>query len=318
MRAQQPVEVLQHGGLSRPRVADNADDLASLHLHVHAEERLHLKRRAAHVVVDEVADIDDAICSAWGRGGRRGCGNSSRRLLWARLDPFHYRSHNFVAGKQTRGETGHTFVKVSCDLRDLRHVEVELAQPLGLGKQLARRPLQRNAPLIHDDDAVGRKRLAHEVGNGHHRHTLLVVQTRDHSQHFGAALRVEHGGGFVEHEHVGAHGQDAGNADALLLPAREKVGRTVAQIAQFHLAQRPVYARDHLVARHAQILGAEGDILLHHCRHNLVIGLLKDHAHCRADVAQSLLVARVPAFHPNLTRIGQEQPVEVARERGLA
>jgi hypothetical protein len=201
---------------------------------------------------------------------------------------------------------------------DVRHVQVQGAQIRRLAEDLARRAVERDLPLAHHHDAVGGDGLAHEVGDCDDGDALGAVQLVCDLQHFVAAQRVEHGRGLVEHDHRRVHRQHAGNADALLLPAGEHVRRPHPVGLHAHLFQRPVHATGDLLPRHAQVFRPKGHILLDDGGHDLVVRLLKDHAHGAADGAQVAALARIPFLHPDVALRRQQQPVEVPGQRRFA
>ena len=75
--------------------------------------------------------------------------------------------------------------------------------------------------------------------------------------------RVELGGRLVQHEHLHAHDQDAGDGHALLLAARELEGEALGEVADAQALEGGVDAGVHRLAWHAHVLEAEGQLLAH-------------------------------------------------------
>ncbi len=216
------------------------------------------------------------------------------------------------------GKGRETAAQLERQFADVGRVEVQAAQALHLLKNLARRTGEGDATLIQDHDAVGVHRFAHEVCHRHDRDALLAVEPPRNRQHFGAAQRVEHRRGLVQHQHVGLHRQHARNADALLLPAGKLMRGALAIGLHLHAVERPIDAAQNLRARHAQVFRAKGDILLDDGRHDLVVGVLEDHADRAANVAQAGALLGVPGFDPHVAAVGQQQRIEMLGQRRLA
>lgn len=88
--------------------------------------------------------------------------------------------------------------------------------------------LHHHMALAHDQDAVGLRGLFHIMGDGDDRDAQILVQAVDGLHHLLAAARVQHGGGFVEDEAVGPHGDDARDGDTLFLAAGKVVRGALA------------------------------------------------------------------------------------------
>ena len=153
------------------------------------------------------------------------------------------------------------------------------ARELGrIGEDLCRRALERNAALVEHHHAVGLRRLLHIVRDHNDRHAC-TVELAAHAHQTRTPARVEHRRRLVEHEHRRMHGERAGDGDALLLPARKRMGLVLLKAGQADLGKRVAHALRELGVAHPQILGAEGDICLDKRCHELVVGVLKHHAH---------------------------------------
>ena len=95
--------------------------------------------------------------------------------------------------------------------------------------------------------------------------------------------------GFVHQQDFGLDGQGAGDAQALLLAARQAQGALFQPVLDLVPQGRaPQAALDDLVqlglVAHAVQLGAVGDVVVD--AHGEGVGLLKDHAHAAAQGGQ--------------------------------
>ncbi|MPM84661.1 hypothetical protein SDC9_131734 [bioreactor metagenome] len=66
-----------------------------------------------------------------------------------------------------------------------------------------------------------------------------------------------------------------------------------------------IHPRAHFRLGHPQIFQRKGHVLFHHRRDDLVVGVLKHHAHPLADVVQMFFVFGVVLFYKHLTLFGQ-------------
>ena len=156
------------------------------------------------------------------------------------------------------------------------------------------------------------------MGDPYHRDALLAVEAADGIKHLAAAAGIEHGGGFIQNQRFGLHGQDARNGDALLLAARQGVGCAIDEGKHLHLAQRGLNARGHLGGGHADVFQAEGHIVAHDGGYQLVIGILKHHACAAADIPGVLIILGIHAAHGDMALGGNIQAVEQLCQRGFA
>ena len=92
---------------------------------------------------------------------------------------------------------------------------------------------------------------------------------------------------------------------ALLLPAGEFVRRRLAVLDHSHRAQAVLHPLPDLFRRHTQILRAKTHILFHHSPDDLIVRILKDHAHARTHVVNVFFVARIRAEHGNAALVRQ-------------
>ena len=183
-------------------------------------------------------------------------------------------------------------------------------------EDLCRRPLAYHAPRFHHDHLVGAGGLVHEVGDAHHG-GAGVGEAAAEGDKFGAPFGVEHRRRLVEHEDVGAHGQGACDRHALLLPARKLVDLPPLETGKPHGGERLSHALAHLVFRHAHVAGAEGHVVFHQGRYELVFGILEDERHLLPNRLEGGRRGYL-AFDCHRAGIGEQQGVEMAGERALA
>ena len=198
------------------------------------------------------------------------------------------------------------------------HIQVDLTQGLHLLEYLAGRPGEYRRALVHHHDAVSQSSLLHEVGDPDHGDALFLVQPLDSFEHFLAAGRIEHGGGFVGDDDAGLHGENARDGDALLLSAREHVRGSIGLFGHAHGRKRIVDAPHHLIVGDTQIFHTEGNVLADNGGNDLIVGVLEDHAGLLADIPQVILVRRVKATDRHLALRGQIESVEQLRHGGFA
>ena len=125
------------------------------------------------------------------------------------------------------------------------------------------------------------------MGDGHHRDAHVLVQVVDGLHHLLPAPGIKHGGGLVQDQAVGPHGDHARNGNALLLAA-------------------------------GQIFQRKSDIFLHHGGNNLVVRALEHHAHGLADIVDLVLVFGVHPLHQHSAALRQKDGVEVLGQRGFS
>ena len=154
--------------------------------------------------------------------------------------------------------------------------------------------------------------------NEHDRDALLAAEFGGRVNDLAPAGRVEHGRRLVEHDALGLHGDDARDGDALLLPAGEQVRRVQAKVIHTDLPEGGIHPRAYFLRRDAEVLGREGHVVLDDVGDDLVIGILKDHAHRGAHGQEILFVRRVHAVDIHLAAGRQQDGVEVLGERALA
>ena len=133
------------------------------------------------------------------------------------------------------------------------------------------RGLFKDAPGIHEHDAVGhRAGEGHFVGDDQQGHAI-AGQALDHFQHLLDHLWVEGGGDFVKQHDLGVHAQRANDGDALLLATGQLAREGVALVGQAYTVQQPL----------CLLAGFTGVALLHFQRAEQEV---VEHAHVRKQV----------------------------------
>ena len=91
-----------------------------------------------------------------------------------------------------------------------------------VGEDVGGRALLDDAPGVHHGDPVGERGDHGEVvSDVQRRHAVPLGQGPDRLEHVGLGAHVETGGRLVEHDHRGPGGERHGQADSLLLTARQ-------------------------------------------------------------------------------------------------
>ena len=172
--------------------------------------------------------------------------------------------------------------------------------------------------MVQDHHPLGPGGLVHVMGDEHHGDAQTPVQVGDDLHDLLPAPRVQHGGGLVQNDAFRPHGDDSGDGHPLLLSAGEQMGGVLPVLVHPHLLQGLVHPAANLLGGDAQILRGEGHILLHHVCHNLIVRVLKHHAHGAADGNQVLLLPGVHAEHGHRPPLGQDDGVAVLGQGGFA
>ena len=177
-----------------------------------------------------------------------------------------------------------------------RAVDALCQQLLGVLEHCRGAVVEEQLPLLHDDQAVcvlaeqGDLLLDHDDGGA----VLARVAAQQLEDRLRAG-RVELCGGLVEHEHLGAQGQDRGNGHFLLLPAGEAGDGAVAQVLDAHGAQGLLQARLDLLLGDGEVLKAVEQLVFDYARHHLAVDVLADAAHQARDVSEAGVYRVLPA-----------------------
>ena len=119
-----------------------------------------------------------------------------------------------------------------------------------------------SAAARHDDDAVGhRQRLFLVVGDEDRCNTKALLDATDFAAQAGTDFGVKGRQRLVQQQHLGTHGQCAGQGDALLLSAGQLKWIAVAQIGKADQREHLGHALGGLCLGYASDLKAKGDVL---------------------------------------------------------
>ena len=98
----------------------------------------------------------------------------------------------------------------------------------------------------------------------------------DGRDHVARALRIEVGRRLIKQDEPGAHGNDPGEREALLLPTRQALGGVVKRHIQAYEVQGVFDAPPYLRARQTEVLAAKCHVATHSGRNNLRVRILKN------------------------------------------
>ena len=113
------------------------------------------------------------------------------------------------------------------------------------------------------------------------------------------------------------HRKGAGDGDALLLSAGKRVRLVLLKPRKTDVFEALRYALPQLSCGNAEVLGPEGNVVFHNRRDELVVWVLKYHAGALANRVGVLALGGVHAANLHLPLIGNEQRVQMLRERRL-
>ena len=259
-RAEEAVEVLHEGRLARAVLTEDRDRFARLDGQRHAADGLD----AARVAVDEVLDGRSGRAAGPRSGSRparprirraRSAGSRSRiadrAAEWPRspASPAAIAASSKAAAESMPAASARrTIVGGAGRPRGRRRQAPRPARrarrPSRVEHQAAVHPTEDGRVVFGTQDRrPGPRQLVEEVGDRR------------------GPRRVELGRRFVEDQDVGAHRHDARDGHALLFAAGQGERLTVGEVADRQAGERGIDPSVHLVARHAQVLEAERELL---------------------------------------------------------
>ena len=152
--------------------------------------------------------------------------------------------------------------------------------------------------------------------------TEVVHEPRDRGEHLFGGGGVERGGRFVEHEHAWVGGQHGADRDALLLAARQRAERPVAERGEPEEVERLLDALAHHVGRQRELLHPVRELFLDGVGDESGERVLADDADDVGELARRMR-ARVATVDEHAARevaAGEvrDQPVDRAEQRRLA
>ncbi len=141
----------------------------------------------------------------------------------------------------------------------------------------------------------------------------------ERGEQMGDPVAVQAGRGFVEDEHLGPHGQDAGDRHPLLLPGTQHVNGTLGQVLDPHRGEGVFHALARLGFREIEVERAERDVLIDVSGEQLVVGILKDEADgCPPPLQRAPVPRGRTAVQQQVAGGGAQRSVEMQEKRGLA
>ena len=190
-----------------------------------------------------------------------------------------------------------------------------------MSKDLSGRAGEGDTPAADHDQAVhSAGHLLHGVGDEDNGGVFGPEIVADVAQNGFHAHRVQTGGGLVQHQNGGLHGDDAGNGDPALLAAGELEGGLFQhRVGKPHKGCGVPDPTVNLRLVKPHVAGAEGDILVNRLLKELVLRILKDQAYLKAGLAGALLgLPDVAPFEEDPARGGLQQGVQMLDQSGLA
>ena len=182
-----------------------------------------------------------------------------------------------------------------------------------VGEEAAGRAVEGRRPGRQRHDPVGQQHLVHLLGHEHDREAVVGLAATAR-QHLVAPRRIEHRRGLVEHEHAARHGQHPGQRGALALTTRQQVGLARAQVRRPNCARTSSTRRAISAEGRAEVLETKGQVFFDGGAHELVLGILEQHA----DVAAHGKVARRRSSRscPHTSRARPRRPLQPAQQPG--
>ncbi len=171
--------------------------------------------------------------------------------------------------------------------------------------------------LVHPSDQLVQLVLDDDDGV-----TPILSQAPQQREQLGRRARVEIRGRLVQHQYAGPHGKHRGQSHALLLTPRESVQTALPVVRQPHRGEGAVYRALDLLRGTAEVLQAEGDLVLDRQSAELSVGILKDQSDLLGEQVHRTIAHHQPGHgHPaRVVALDQmrDQPVQAERERALA
>jgi hypothetical protein len=178
------------------------------------------------------------------------------------------------------------------------------------GNRLVTRRIEQEPPALHEEHPLREpERPGHALLREHDRGSVAGHDVEEAR----SSLRIELRGGLVEEQEPRALRERRREANALQLAARQLDRPAPPQVQHADRRQRLLHARPDLVRGRAQVLEAEGDLVLDARHDDLVLRILEDRRH-RASQLCGPRSSRVEAA--DLDRAGEAPAVEVRHEPG--
>ena len=198
-------------------------------------------RRAGPVGEAQLFDLKENGAGLHGDGGRRLDGLDAVQAAGGLL------GRDGIASVRQGG------AQRTADPRECRGLHPQLLE-VGAGEDLLRGIKGDLPALVQQQDAVAVGGNLLDLLLNHQDGDAAAGQLVHGAEHFLAALRVQLGGGFVQHQDVGVHDQHAGDGHALHLAARKVKGVAVAVLPDVQQFEGFLGAAVHLLPGDAQVL----------------------------------------------------------------
>ncbi len=161
----------------------------------------------------------------------------------------------------------------------MRMDQVHRKQQLHIRQHLIRRRVGDQAMILAEHQrAVGEVGQQRQIVCGRDERQSGVVQFLEQLQQHRLAARVEPRGGLVEQQDGGAHDEEGGERDALLLAAAEALREAGAEVEETEQVQRIVEAGADFTFRPPQLQRAESQFIFDGGVEELRLGVLKQKA----------------------------------------
>ena len=313
MGFEQPVEVLDERGLTRPVLAKNGQELAPPDGEVYALER----DDPVRVAVGEPLDLDHRL---------------SVTLLPLRVGlhqlPVALRAHPPPPPLELsdpllrrQGQLSLPQSHLVEEAGDLQRHDAGFLQELYVSQDFSSRPVGDYLAFPKNDYAVGVEGLLGLVLDDDEGDVVAVFEVFGDLEDAQFSDGVEVRGRLVQAKNARLDGEHRSYGEALLLATGEGGRRTVLEPFEAHLAEHALDAPDHLLTLHGEVLGPEGDLKGHVRREELGLEVLEDEAYLLGELADPPLAGgSSPDAHLPLHLAPEEvgdQTVQGDTERAL-
>ena len=107
---------------------------------------------------------------------------------------------------------------------------------------------------------------------------------------------VQRGRRFVQYDDFRMHHQDVGDGNLLFLSSAQGMGRAIPEGRYLKMADHLVHFLSCFLFRYTHVQDSKGNLLVHACRKQLIIRILKDNADPASKIQQSLfgVIHRLP------------------------
>ena len=154
------------------------------------------------------------------------------------------------------------------------------------------------------------------------RQSLVFVQLAQCKKDIFSSLRVELGGGLVQHQDFRLQRQDCSNCHALLFSPRQRADPPLSQLRDAHLIQHFLDAFAHGGRRQGKVLHGKGQLILDRVDDKLGFRILKNEAdeigHASRGQVDRIPAANLNAPCPAPSVEMRRKAIQAAQERRFA